>query len=126
VNTEGRVQYGERAAFPKGQAREDWTIIRALSASLSKPLPYDDLPALRARMIADHPTFGQVNYAPGGMETVNLAAFGEAGPVSDDAFAGAIQDFFLTNPIARASQTMAECSKSYWAAQAAPARVAAE
>ncbi|MEJ0024328.1 MAG: NADH-quinone oxidoreductase subunit NuoG [Alphaproteobacteria bacterium] len=126
VNTEGRVQYGERAAFPKGQAREDWTIIRALSASLGKTLPYDDLPALRAKMIADHPTFGQVNYAPGAMDAVDLGSFGAAGAVSDEPFAATIQDFFLTNPIARASQTMAECSKSYWAAQAAPARVAAE
>ncbi len=70
------MQYGERAAFPKGQAREDWTILRALSASLGKTLPYDDLPALRAKMIADHPTFGQVNYAPGALDAVDLTAFG--------------------------------------------------
>ncbi|HWA21652.1 MAG TPA: NADH-quinone oxidoreductase subunit NuoG [Caulobacterales bacterium] len=126
VNTEGRVQYGERAVFPKGEAREDWTIVRALSAQLSKTLPYDDLAALRAKMIEDHPTFGHVNYAPGGLDALDLASVGEAGAVSDEPFVGAIQDFFLTNPIARASQTMAECSKSYWAAQAAPARVAAE
>ncbi len=126
VNTEGRVQFGKRAVFPKGQAREDWTIIRALSAQLGKPLPYDDLPGLRAKMIADHPTFGQVNYAPGGIDKVDISSFGEPGALSDEPFTGAIQDYYLTNPIARASQTMAECSKAYWAAQAAPARVAAE
>jgi NADH-quinone oxidoreductase subunit G len=126
VNTEGRVQYGMRAVFPKGQAKEDWAIIRALSAQLSKPLPYDDLAALRAKMIADHPTFGQVDYAPGAHEALDLGQIGAAGQVSDAPFATPIQDFYFTNPIARASQTMAACSKSYWAAQAAPANVAAE
>src|SRR5262249_23668351 len=59
VNTEGRVQYGRRATFPKGEAKEDWTILRALSALLGKTLPYDSLQQLRGKMIADHPTFGQ-------------------------------------------------------------------
>ncbi len=68
VNTEGRVQYGVRAAFPKGEAKEDWTILRALSAVMGKTLPYDSLEALRAKMIADHPTFGQVDYAPGALD----------------------------------------------------------
>jgi NADH-quinone oxidoreductase subunit G len=126
VNTEGRVQYGMRAVFPKGQAKEDWAIIRALSAQLSKPLPYDDLAALRAKMIADHPTFGHVDYAPGAREALDLGQIGAAGQVGDAPFATPIQDFYFTNAIARASQTMAACSKSYWAAQAAPANVAAE
>jgi NADH-quinone oxidoreductase subunit G len=126
VNTEGRVQYGQRAVFPKGDAKEDWAIIRALSAELGRPLPYDDLAALRAKMIADHPTFGAVDYAPGAIEAVDLSAIGAAGAVSDTPFASPIQDFYFTNPIARASQVMAECSKTYWAALAAPADVAAE
>ena len=65
VNTEGRVQYGRRATFPKGDAKEDWTIIRALSEVIGKKLPYDSLLALRRKLIADHPTFGHVDYAPG-------------------------------------------------------------
>ena len=65
VNTEGRVQLGERAVFPKGEAREDWTILRALSERLGATLPYDTLDQLRAKLFADHPTFGQIDYAPG-------------------------------------------------------------
>jgi NADH-quinone oxidoreductase subunit G len=65
VNTEGRVQRGERAVFPKGEAREDWAILRALSERLGAKLPYDTLDQLRAKLFADHPTFGQIDYAPG-------------------------------------------------------------
>jgi NADH-quinone oxidoreductase subunit G len=113
VNTEGRVQYGNRATFPKGDAREDWTILRALSAVMVKTLPYDSLPALRAKMIADHPTFGHVDYAPGATDAAgfNPASLGADGPLSSDPIKGVIDDFYLTNPIARASKTMAECSR---------------
>ena len=126
VNTEGRVQYGQRAVFPKGEAKEDWAILRALSAQLGKPLPYDDLAALRAKMIADHPTFGHVDYAPGAHGNADLSKIGATGSVNEAPFASSIQDFYFTNPIARASQVMAECSKTYWASLAAPANVAAE
>ena len=113
VNTEGRVQYGARATFPKGDAREDWTILRALSAVMSKTLPYDSLHALRAKMIADHPTFGHVDYAPGAADAAgfNPAALGADGALSSDPIKSVITDFYLTNPIARASKTMAECSR---------------
>ena len=121
VNTEGRVQYGRLAAFPKGQAREDWTILRALSALLGKTLAYDDLAALRAKMIADHPTFGGVDYAPGAGEAFDPATVGVEGALSDAPFTTPIQDFYLTNPVARASVTMAECSKLYWSAHGAKA-----
>ena len=57
VNTEGRVQQGRRAVFPPGEAREDWAILRALSAALGKPLPFDSLPELRRRLRAEHPAF---------------------------------------------------------------------
>ena len=67
VNTEGRVQRGERAVFPKGDAKEDWTILRALSEFVGAKLPYDTLDQLRARLFADHPTFGQIDLAPGSM-----------------------------------------------------------
>ena len=114
VNTEGRVQYGRRAAFPKGDARDDWSILRALSDRLSKTLPYNDLAALRAKMMADHPTFAGVDYAPGaqGSESFDPSTLGADGPVGDAPFASPIEDFYLTNPIARASATMAACSEA--------------
>jgi NADH-quinone oxidoreductase subunit G len=113
VNTEGRVQYGRRATFPKGDAKEDWAIVRALSGALGKTLPYDTLGALRQKMIADHPTFGQVDYAPGAADSAgfNAASIGTEGAVSNEPFRGSVNDFYLTNPIARASKTMAECSR---------------
>ncbi|MBI1188571.1 MAG: NADH-quinone oxidoreductase subunit G [Alphaproteobacteria bacterium] len=124
VNTEGRVQYGRRATFPKGEAREDWAILRALSARLGKTLPYDDLDALRAKMIADHPTFGQVDYAPGAATSFDPAKLGASGPLDTAPLASPIRDFYLTNPIARASVTMAECARA--AAERAGAKAAAE
>jgi len=113
VNTEGRVQYGRRATFPKGDAKEDWAILRALSAVLGKTLPCDTLGALRQKMIADHPTFGQVDYAPGATDAASfdVGAIGGDGAVSNAPLRTAITDFYLTNPIARASKTMAECSR---------------
>ena len=118
VNTEGRVQMAERAVFPKGEAREDWAILRALSERLGAKLPYDTLEQLRARLFADHPTFGQVDHAPGSMPTaLDLSAVGAKGAVSDAPFVSPINDFYLTNPIARASVTMAECSASVAAAR---------
>jgi len=112
VNTEGRVQLGLRAVFPKGEAKEDWAIFRALSARLDKTLPYDDINALRARLIGQIETFGRIDHAPGasGAADFDPAALGEAGGVSSDPFRSPITDFHLTNPIARASKTMAECS----------------
>ena len=110
VNTEGRVQMGQRAVFPKGEAREDWAILRALSERVGAKLPYDSLDQLRARLFAEHPTFGQIDYAPTGEgAALDLAALGDDGAVSDAPFASPIKAFYLTNPIARASVTMAEC-----------------
>jgi NADH-quinone oxidoreductase subunit G len=111
VNTEGRVQYGRRAVFPKGDAKEDWTILRALSGAMGKTLPYDSLTQLRAKMIADHPTFGHVDYAPGAADAASFdpSALGAEGAVGD--VRSATPDFYFTNPIARASKTMAECAK---------------
>ncbi|MGE3930729.1 MAG: NADH-quinone oxidoreductase subunit NuoG [Hyphomonadaceae bacterium] len=113
VNTEGRVQYGRRAVFPKGEAKEDWTILRALSAVMGKTLPYDSLPQLRAKMIADHPSFGQVDYAPGAADAASfdLGTLGAEGAVDEAALATPVTDFYMTNPIARASKTMAECAR---------------
>lgn len=127
VNTEGRVQYGRRAAFPKGEARDDWAILRALSDRLGKTLPYNDLQSLRAKMMADHPSFAGIDYAPGaqGSERFDPASLGEDGPVTAAPLRSPIEDFYLTNPIARASATMAACSEAA-SARRAVHRVAAE
>lgn len=123
VNTEGRVQMGERAVFPKGEAKEDWSILRALSEHLGHKLPYDSLDQLRAKLFADHPTFGQIDFAPGSIPTVfDLSGLGGAGELADAPFEGAIKAFHLTNPIARASVTMAECAATVSGA----AKIAAE
>ena len=112
VNTEGRVQIANRAVFPKGEAKEDWAILRALSAELGATLPYDSLADLRAKLMADHPTFGRIDYAPGAASAagLNLAAIGTPGETSDTPFASPVADYYQTNPIARASVVMAECS----------------
>jgi NADH-quinone oxidoreductase subunit G len=112
VNTEGRVQLGVRAVFPKGEAREDWSILRALSERVGHKLPYDSLDELRAKLIADHPTFGRIDYVAGpqGAAGLDLGALGEKGETSDAMFVSPIKNFYLTNPIARASVTMAECA----------------
>lgn len=106
VNTEGRVQLGRRAAAPPGEAREDWAIIRALSDALGQTLPYDNLGMLRRRMLQAAPHFGAVDK----LTPAAWGNFGTAGAVSDAPFVSAVADFYLTNPIARASATMAECS----------------
>ena len=120
VNTEGRVQMGFRAVFPKGEGREDWSIFRALSERLGKTLPYDTLAQLRAKLFADHPTLGQIDYAPAGI--ADLDAIGGAGKMSDAPFASPIKAFHLTNPVARASVTMAQCA----AVASDAAKIAAE
>ncbi len=127
VNLEGRVQMGRRAVFPKGEAKEDWSILRALSEVLGSKLPYDSLDQLRAKLFADHPTFGQIDYAPGSVATsFDLGALGGAlgadGEVSDAPFESPIKAFHLTNPVARASVTMAECA----AVASGAAKIAAE
>jgi NADH-quinone oxidoreductase subunit G len=122
VNTEGRVQLANRAVFPKGEAKEDWAILRALSERLGQALPYDTLDALRARLFADHPTFGQIDFAPGSIPAkVDLTGLGDAATEGKGAYASTVRAFHLTNPIARASVTMAEC-----ASLAAGAKLAAE
>jgi NADH-quinone oxidoreductase subunit G len=109
VNTEGRAQLGCRAVFPPGEAREDWTIIRALSSALGKPLPFNSLAELRGRMRAMHPSLGE-------LDTIAPAAwgsFGSVGPIAATPFTYPITDFYKTEPISRASPTMAECSELF-------------
>lgn len=109
VNTEGRVQMAERVVFPKGDAKEDWAVIRALSGYVGQTLPYDTLEQLRARLMADHPTFGRIDYlaAPAAFDPSTLGAKGDLGDV---AYVSVVADPYLSNPIARASATMAELS----------------
>jgi len=106
VNTEGRVQLGRRAAFPPGDAREDWAILRALSDILGKTLPYDNLGALRAAMQEDAPHFATPDMVEPAPSVPDIAA----GPMDPAPFTTPISDFYLTNPIARASKVMADCS----------------
>jgi NADH-quinone oxidoreductase subunit G len=109
VNTEGRVQFGRRAIFPPGEAREDWAILRALSAAIKRPLPFDSLPELRQRMRSAHPSFAAIDQAP----RAAWGSFGEAGPVAPEPFVYPIADFYRTDPISRASPTMARCSEAF-------------
>jgi NADH-quinone oxidoreductase subunit G len=108
VNTEGRAQRGRRAVFPPGEAREDWTILRALSDPLGRKLPYDDIFALRRRMAGISPVFD----ALGEVVPAEWGAFGVAGPMDDAPFTTPITNFYMTDPISRASETMAACSRA--------------
>ncbi|MBU6156677.1 MAG: NADH-quinone oxidoreductase subunit NuoG [Alphaproteobacteria bacterium] len=115
VNTEGRVQLARRAAFPPGDAREDWTILRALSDVLGRKLPYDDLTTLRQQMLNDAPSWSALDQAPvcPGAEAPVWSSIGTPGPIEATPFSFPIRDFYLTNPVARASQVMAECSAQF-------------
>jgi NADH-quinone oxidoreductase subunit G len=111
VNTEGRVQIANRAAFPPGEAREDWAIFRALSETLGRKLPYDSLNALRQAIFKAVPHLARIDeIASGDVAGVKaLAAIG--GGLDKAPFHSPVEDFYLTNPIARASAVMAECSR---------------
>ena len=108
VNTEGRVQLGQRAGYPPGDAREDWAILRALSERLGKTLPYDTLDQVRARLVAVNKTFAAIDQQAAG----TWGVFGKAGALTDQPFVSPIVNFYMTCPISRASKTMAECMAS--------------
>ena len=106
VNLEGRVQRGDRAVFPPGDAREDWAIFRALSDALGHRLPFDTLDQLRAAMEREVPALGRIGErADYGWQLPEVDASTATGPINYP-----IQDFYLTNAIARASETMNRCS----------------
>ncbi|MDH3913578.1 MAG: NADH-quinone oxidoreductase subunit NuoG, partial [Rhodospirillales bacterium] len=107
VNTEGRVQLGRLAAFPPGEAREDWTILRALSEVVGERLPYDNLGQLRQRLIGVNPVFAAVDQ----VERAPWEPFGQEGPVDAAPFELPIDDYYRTDPVSRASETMARCSE---------------
>ena len=105
VNTEGRPQLALRAGFAPGEAKENWAILRALSAELGATLPFDSMAQLRRAIVTAHPHLGDVDMiADNGWTPLEAAPLGKAD------FRNAIADFYLTNPIARASQLMAELS----------------
>ncbi|MDO9411434.1 MAG: NADH-quinone oxidoreductase subunit NuoG [Pseudolabrys sp.] len=126
VNTEGRVQMAARAAFPPGDAREDWAILRALSDVLGCRLPYDTLGALRQQIYAAHPHMMRIDQiAP--TTSADIAQLGKiAGTAEKSALVSPVLNFYFTNPIARASAVMAECSKLALAASGAASLTAAE
>jgi NADH-quinone oxidoreductase subunit G len=111
VNTEGRVQMANRAAFPPGEAREDWAIIRALSDILGKKLPYDSLSALRQAIFKAVPHLMRIDQIEAGDASGVKTLAGRGGTVEKAAFKSPVEEYYLTNPIARASAVMAECSR---------------
>ena len=114
VNTEGRVQRGALATFPPGDAREDWTILRAFSAVVGKTLPYDSLVAVRARLEKVNQVFARVGYLPRFPCNDVAGPARSPGAVSGAApFVDAVVDYYQTDPISRASPTMAECTATF-------------
>ena len=111
VNTEGRVQMANRAAFPPGDAREDWAIVRALSDVLGKKLPYDSMSALRQTMFQATPHLMRIDRIEAGDAGAIRTLAGKGGNVEKTPFRSPVEDFYLTNPVARASAVMAECSR---------------
>jgi NADH-quinone oxidoreductase subunit G len=109
VNTEGTMQRTRLAVFPPGDAREDWTIIRALSEVLGHKLAQDTLAQVRDRLASVSAVFDEDTP----VAAAKLAAFGTAGTVDGAAFVSPIQHYYMTDPISRASRTMAECTEVY-------------
>ncbi|MBT0956312.1 NADH-quinone oxidoreductase subunit G [Alphaproteobacteria bacterium KMM 3653] len=119
VNTEGRPQLAMRAGFAPGEAKENWAILRALSAEMGAQLPWDSMAALRKAMIKDVPHLGKVDEV-----AANEVGDLPKGKIGSGPLNSAVKDFYLTNPIARASELMAELSAG--AASRAKAPMAAE
>ena len=115
MNTEGRVQMTTRAVQPKGEAREGWAIFRALSEGCGKPLAYDTADQLRALLRGEqgqNTVFSGRGYAPAasGVAALSVPVSGAGASRGSAPLRSPVAVFYLTNPIARASRTMAECS----------------
>ncbi len=104
------MQLASRVVFPPGEAREDWAVLRALSAAIGHALPFDSLAQLRKKLVEAHPHFARIDQIEAGQagDVGKLAA--HPAVAMKDGFVPAVGDFYLTNPIARASAVMAECS----------------
>jgi NADH-quinone oxidoreductase subunit G len=120
VNTEGRVQRGFMAVYPPNEAREDWKILRAFSAVIGKPLPYDTIDAVRERLSAVNWPFGRLNYLPRFGCSDMTGPMGDPAALSDSPLSSTIGNYYITDPISRSSRTMAACTE----AQAQPAMAA--
>ncbi len=107
VNTEGRVQRGTRAVFPPGEAKEDWTIVKAFSDTLGCPLPFKNIGMVREGLAKLNPIFSKRDI----LIPASWQDFGEEGPVSEADFGSAVENFYMTDPISRASETMANCAR---------------
>jgi NADH-quinone oxidoreductase subunit G len=106
VSTEGRVQHAHRAVFPPGEAKEDWKILRALAEAAGQTPNYNTLEQVRDRLEAANPVFRNT----GAIQPAAWEAFGAEGVVADAGFPPAIANYYMTDPISRASKTMAECT----------------
>ena len=112
VNTEGRVQMGERAVFPPGDGRDDWAILRGLSGALGKPLPFDSLGELRKLLYGKYPHLAAIDaIAPQDGNAAIAALASLEGAASAAPYAQSESDYYLSNAIARASRVMAQCSQ---------------
>ena len=112
VNTEGRVQRGFRAVYPPGEAREDWKILRAFSEVIGHTLPYDSTDALRSRLEQVNPVFARVGFLPRFGASDQSGPAGDPAMISDTPFAPAVANYYQTDPISRASPTMAACTET--------------
>ena len=108
LNTEGRVQYANRAAFPPGEAREDWAIIRAVSGAIGKSIGMDSLAEVRDALCEALPHFAM----PDQIATAKWAKFGGRAKLTAQPITSAIENFYMTCAISRASETMAECRRA--------------
>lgn len=109
VNTEGRLQRAPRAVFPPGEAKEDWKILRALSEEMGKTLPYDTLIQLRERIVGEWKHLSELDILP----QEKMVKFGKSTKVTKTAFQSPIRNYYLTNAICRASETMSKCSTNF-------------
>ena len=109
VNTEGRPQQARMAVFPPGEAREDWKILRALSEILGKTLPFDNLGGVRRKLAEANPIFQKTD----AIAPAAWSGIGKAGTVNGTAFSHPIGNFYATDPISRASATMAQCIQAF-------------
>jgi NADH-quinone oxidoreductase subunit G len=122
VNTEGRVQRGFQAVYPPGEAREDWRIIRAFSDLIGRKLPYDTIEAVWTRLEQANPVFARLGFLPRFGCTDMTGPAGDPLALSDVPLAPVVETYYQTDPISRASPTMAACV----AAQATTPALAAE
>ncbi|HZH26696.1 MAG TPA: NADH-quinone oxidoreductase subunit NuoG [Azospirillaceae bacterium] len=123
VNLEGRAQQGRMAVFPLGEAREDWKIVRALSEVLGHRLPYDSLQQVRRRLAEVNPLFAKPEAV---VEAPWVAVTGASGKMDAAPFKSVIENYYMTDPISRASNTMARCTEELLMGRMPVAELAAE